>query len=467
MRRAAEQLLSRSERPPASAGLAVAVGSVAVVTGLLYALKQIVPVVSLGVVYLLAVLLVSTVWGARLGVLTSVLSAAAFNFFHLPPLGRFAISDDRNWLTLVVFLLAAIFASSLAELARSRAAEAEARRREAVLSAELARVLLGAEDVPVALGIAARRLAETLGLPSAAIELARPGQPGPEGAIALAGDEGTVGWLVVPRGRDEEALARVASALGSILAAALVRQRLQAEVVETASLRRSDELKTALLRSVSHDLRTPVTAILAAAAALGSPAVEDEEREALERGIVADAGRLDRLIDQLLDLSRLEGGVAEPRWSWVSIDELLRDAAEHVTTEGARFTWAIDPDLPLVHADPVQLERAFANLVDNAARHGAGHPVSIRARAVGEHLRVRIVDRGPGIPPAEQERIFAPFYQSPAEARAHRGTGLGLAIAKGFVEANGGRISVESLPHQGTSFVVELPLQPEPDPVRA
>lgn len=467
MRRAAEQLLSRSERPPAWVGLTVAVGSVAIVTAVLYALERIVPVVSLGVVYLLAVLLVSTLWGVRLGVLTSVLSAAAFNFFHLPPTGRFAIADDRNWLTLVIFLVAAIVASTLAELARARAVEAEARRREAVLSAELARVLLGAEDVPVALGIASRRLAETLGLPSAAIELAREGQPGPEGAIPLRGEDGVVGWLVVPHAPDDEALARVASALGSIITAALVRERLQAEVVETASLRRSDELKTALLRSVSHDLRTPVAAILAAASALGAAGIGDEDRAALEQGIVGDAARLDRLIDQLLDLSRLEGGVAEPRWSWVSIDELLRDAAEHVTTEGAEFTWAIDPGLPLVHGDPVQLERAFANLVDNAARHGAGHPVSIRARAVGHTLRVRIVDRGPGIPAAEQERIFAPFYQGGEAARTHRGTGLGLAIAKGFVEANGGRISVESLPRQGTSFVVELPLEPEPDPVTA
>ena len=118
-----------------------------------------------------------------------------------------------------------------------------------------------------------------------------------------------------------------------------------------------------------------------------------------------------------------------------------------------------------MRADAAQLERAFANLLENAARHSGGHPVSLRARAVGQRVVVRVVDRGPGIPSAQRERVFEPFYRSGTEGSGHRGSGLGLAIARGFVEANGGTIAVESLPGQGTTFVVEFPTAPVPAPV--
>ena len=149
---------------------------------------------------------------------------------------------------------------------------------------------------------------------------------------------------------------------------------------------------------------------------------------------------------------------------------MLREAVEHVPAEAATFSFVIDPELPLVRADAMQLERAFANLVENAARYAAGKPVSVRARAVGRRLLVRILDQGPGIPSSEHERIFAPFYRSPRSSEDQHGSGLGLAIAKGFIEANGGSISVESLPGQGTSFVVELPIEQatgEPSPASA
>lgn len=464
MGRIAERLLLRSERPSTAAGLLTGAVAIGAVTGLIYPLKQAAPVASLGVMYLLAVLAVSTYWGARLGVLASVVSAAAFNFFHLPPTGRFTIADSRNWVALLTFLMVALVASTVAEVARARALEAEERRRDADLAAELARVLLGGAELPLALSVAARRLAAALGVPSAAIELegGRGSEP-PTGGIPLTSEAGPIGWLVLPAGAvagRRDSLGRIVSALESILAAALARDRLQREVVETASLRRSDELKTALLRSVSHDLRTPVTAILAAATALGSPGLEPGEREAVEAGIVGDAERLDRLIRNLLDLSRLEAGIAEPRRTWCSIDEVLREAVEHVAKDGTGFSFAIDRDLPLVRADAVQLERAFANLAENALHYGGGLPVSVRARAVGHRLLVRIVDRGPGIPAVEQERIFAPFYRANSALPEERGSGLGLAIAKGFVEANGGHISVESLPGQGTCFAVEFLVEP-------
>lgn len=172
--------------------------------------------------------------------------------------------------------------------------------------------------------------------------------------------------------------------------------------------------------------------------------------------------RLTGLIDDLLDLSRLEAGAAEPRREWIALDDVLRAAGEHA---GGPLSFALDPELPLVRADAAQLERAFANVLQNAVRHSGGHPVSVRARAVGGRLVVRIVDRGPGIPTAQLDRVFEPFFSSGGERTGGaRGSGLGLAIARGFVEAGGGKLRAESLPGQGASFVCELPLEPVPAP---
>ena len=273
---------------------------------------------------------------------------------------------------------------------------------------------------------------------------------------------------MLPAGAPEAVLRRVqvriAPALEQLLAAALERDALQAEVVETAALRRSDVIKTALLRSVSHDLRSPLTAILTTAEALQSPALSEAERKELAEAVIDEAGRLSRLIDDLLDLSRLEADAAEPHPEWCSVDEVVRAAIEDLALPPETFKVAIDADLPPVRADAAQLERAFANLLENAYRHSGGHPVSVRGRDVGGRILLRFVDRGPGVPQAQRERIFEPFYRSGTAATGHRGSGLGLAIVRGFVEANGGKVWVESLPSQATSFVVESAARGDPAP---
>ena len=438
-------------------GVLVAAGSLAATTLLLYPLSDVAEPVSLGVLYLLAVLLVSTYWGLWLGLATSVAAALAFNFFHIPPTGRFTIADAENWVALLVFLVASVVASTLSEMARVRADEAEQRRREADLAAELARLLLGSPEPRTALGAAAKRIADALRIDSAAVVL----EP-------VAGDErraavplGQIGTLLVPAAAEEVARERVAPALEALLWAALERERLTAEVVETSALRRSDEIKTAVLRSVSHDLRSPLTAITAAGEALASPSLPADDRVALTDAIGHESRRLSRLVDQLLDLARLEAGTAEPREDWCSLDEVIRAAVED-TGAPDRVRLSIDAELPLVRADAGQLRRAFANLIENALRYGDHEPVSVRARVSGGRILMRVVDQGPGIPLAEQERIFAPFYRGPDAAG--QGSGLGLAIVRGLVEANGGHVHVESLPGQGTSFVVDLPL---PKPVEA
>ncbi len=455
----------RNDKPPFWLGVAVAVGAVALTTLAVYPLKLVAADISLSVVYLLGVLLVATYWGAALAVATALLGALTFNFFHIPPTGRLTIADGENWVALAVFFVAALVASALADAARSRALEAEQRRREADLAAEMSRTLLRGRDLRAALPVAAERLATALDLPSAAIELAPVEADERRLVFPLREGAQQIATLVLPADLPEPVLGRVQErvvpALEALLAAALERDALLTDVVETRALRRSDVLKTALLRAVSHDLRTPLTAILAAAEPLAAEHIDDRERSELASGVALEAERLSRLIDQLLDLSRLEAEAVQARRDWCSIDEVLRAAVDAVATP-AEFGLVLDPELPLVQADAAQLERAFANLLENSARHAGGHPVSIRARKVSNRVLVRIVDRGPGIPPSQLERVFEPFYRSGNDRTGHRGSGLGLAIARGFLEVNGARVWAESLPGQGTSFVVEIPLESTP-----
>ncbi len=480
------------EPPPRRVGLAVAVAAVALCTLIIDPLGHVAPIASLSVVYIPAVLIVSVIWGGGLGFFTAVLSAAAFNFFHLPPTGRFTIHDSRNWVALVTFLVVAALASWLAEIVRARTRDAQERRREADLAAEMARLLLRGNSLDEALRTAAARLAQTLELSSARIEM--DARDGDERTVAFPLREGSarIGTLLVGADTSEANLRRlqerVVPALEALLSAALERERLLGGTVETAALRRADVVKTALLRAISHDLRSPLTAISAAGDALGSPALTDEERKEMTGVIQHETQRLSRLVDNLLDLSRLEAGAAEPRREWASIDELIRAAVAEVGGAADEFSLSIEADLPLVRLDAVQMERALVNVLENARRHSGGHPVSVRARAVrslaparraavepssgdgeaedgtsaprarGDRIMIRIVDRGPGIPPAQLERVFEPFYRAGRPGGEHRGSGLGLAIARGFTESNGGTLHVESLPGQGATFVFELPI---------
>jgi two-component system sensor histidine kinase KdpD len=400
------------------------------------------------------------------------------------------LQNSENWVALAAFLVVAFLASSVAEVTRARTRDAEERRREADLAAEMARLLLRGNSLAEVLPTAAARLAQTLDLSSAAIEM--DAVEGDERRVAFPLREGTnrLGTQLVGASTSEANLRRlqerVVPALEALMSAALERETLLGGVVETAALRRADTVKTALLRAVSHDLRSPLTAISAAGEAVGSPTLSPEERAEMAAVIQEETRRLSRLVDNLLDLSRLEAGAAEPHREWTSIEELIRAAIDEVGAGPDAFALSIDRDLPLVSVDPVQMERAFVNVLENARRHSGGHPVSVRARAVrrlagartatspeedrhsgarsserpaGDRVIVRVVDRGPGIPPAQLERVFEPFYRAGTPGSAHRGSGLGLAIARGFTEANAGSLYVESLPGQGATFVFEMPLQ--------
>ena len=443
----------------------MAVLSIAAVTLVVFPLRDVAPVVSLGVVYLPAVLLVASVWGLGLGLATALGCALAFNFFHIPPSGRFHVNEGENWVALAVFLVAAAVSSSLAERARTRAEEAEEHRREADLALELARLLLRGDDLKRSLPAASEQLAGALGVASRITSQAVE-EDDDQLAFPLREGKTQLGTLLLSRQADalvrERVERRIVPSVEALLAAALERDELLADVVETRALRHSDVVKTALLRAVSHDLRSPLTAILTAAEPLAGDRLEDSERRELACDVRDEAHRLSRLIDQLLDLSRLEADAADPKPDWVSVEEIIRTAIDDLGAHPEAFRVSLDKDTPLIRADAAQLERAFANVLENSLRYANGHPVLVRGGETHNRVMVRIVDRGPGMLPPQAERIFEPFYRSGSEGSGHRGSGLGLAIARGLIEAHGGRLWAEDAPGGGARFIFTLPLRSAP-----
>jgi two-component system, OmpR family, sensor histidine kinase KdpD len=255
---------------------------------------------------------------------------------------------------------------------------------------------------------------------------------------------------------------RFLPALAALLAVAADRASLEAEALEAEALRRSDVIKTALLRAVSHDLRSPLTAIVASADALASEQVDLDagDQAALVAAIREEAARLDRVVSNLLDVSRLQAGALETHPELWSVDELVGQALESVRADDARIVVELDPMSPPVRVDAVQIERVLANLIENALRFSPpGSPVVVRAEHGATELRIHVVDRGPGIAASDRTAIFQAFSRG-----SGGGSGLGLAIARGFAEANGGRLWAQDDP-AGGHFV--LALATERQPVRA
>jgi PAS domain S-box-containing protein len=234
------------------------------------------------------------------------------------------------------------------------------------------------------------------------------------------------------------------------------RDRLRDEIAKTEALRRSDAMKTALLRAVSHDLRSPLTAIVTAAEASLAPERTEADRLELTAVVLEEALRLERLVSKLLDLARLRGGAAVPRLDWCSVDELLEGALGDLPADGEGIAFDVPAGLPLVRVDAVQVERALANIVENARRYRRAAPVRIAAEARDGLVLVRVTDDGPGIPADERERVFEPFVRLD-DGHPAGGSGLGLAIARGFVQASGGTVCVEPVDTPGATILLELP----------
>jgi two-component system, OmpR family, sensor histidine kinase KdpD len=437
--------------------------SVAAVTSVIAVLERWVPVLSLGVLYIFAVLPVAVVWGLGFALPVSIASMLAFNWFFLAPRHTFTLADSENWFALAVYLATAVVVSELAARARRRASAAEQRERESVLLAGLATDLLRGRGLQEELGEVAGGAAGVLGVDQVEIELESPARGDGRGAphpLEAAGRQ--VGTLYTPpdTGPSLDVRRRFLPALAALLAVAAERERLEREALEAETLRRSDLVKTALLRAVSHDLRSPLTGINTAVGALRNPTLsltDDDRRELLET-IEVESDRLGRLVDDLLDLSRLEAGAASPQREAWELPDLAREAADGLH---ARERVEIAGETPIVDVDGGQIQRALANLIENALKFSPpDETVHVTITATRQEAIARVVDHGPGVPPEELELVFEPFYRGARTARS--GAGLGLAIARGFVEANGGRIWAESRPRQGATFAIALPIAAVP-----
>jgi two-component system sensor histidine kinase KdpD len=270
---------------------------------------------------------------------------------------------------------------------------------------------------------------------------------------------GTI-YLAGRRRGSEGARRRLLPGLASLLGVAIDRERLAGEALEAEALRRSDAIKTALLRAVSHDLRTPLMGILTSASALARTdlVLDDADRAELLSTVLDEAHRLDKLVGNLLDLSRLQAGAAEPEVELAVIDDLVVEALEELGADGARVEVTLADQPAAVQVDSHQLQRALVNLIENALKYSPPDaPVRVRVAATSSEVVIRVIDQGPGVAPGELGRIFEPFQRGSGSGTV-RGAGLGLAIAQGFVGANGGRITVESRAGQGATFVLTLPV---------
>jgi two-component system sensor histidine kinase KdpD len=431
--------------------------AVALVTVAVYALDSFTPVLSLGVLYVFAVLPIAVFFGLAYGLLVSVASMLAFNWFFLPPTHTFRLTDGENWIALAVYLVTALVVSALAARSRAREEEAERRALEASLLAGVAGALLESEHVQGELRGISGRVAEALGVERARIELDSMRRPEPgESALDLRAGERRVGRMFVESEPDPEVAERISTSLASLLAVALDRERLGRQAVDAEALRRSDAMKTAILRAVSHDLRSPLTAIRTATDGLESTVLElsESDRAELLATIDTETRRLDHLVANLLDLSRLELGVAEPKPELWTVESLVGQALNELGARAERVEVELAPDLRPIEVDGVQIERVLVNLIDNALKFSPDAPVALVGEQLNGEVVVRVVDHGPGLSEGELGRVFEPFEQGRVLSR---GSGLGLAIARGFAQANGARLEAESPPAGGASFVLSLP----------
>jgi two-component system, OmpR family, sensor histidine kinase KdpD len=440
---------------------------VGLATALVALLNPITTTAGLGSIYLIAVLAVAIRRGQIAALAAAVLGVLILNFFFIEPLHRLTISDSDNVVALGVLLVAALVVGRLAGQSRDRAAEAErraeqaaARESEAAMLAQAAAAALGGRADVVA-GISSTLASASGGklrLGSSAAPRAREG----ERVLRLPTRSGTV-WLYASgsSGWTESDLNRIADPLARLIDVADEREQAAARGAEAEAARQADAAKTVILHAVSHDLRSPLTAIRTAASGLRDQGTAAGDRIALIDAIEQEAERLTRLIGNLLDLSRIEAGAVHPRTDWCDLVDVISTAVSNIHQPNAmnRIQIELEGELPLVRADASQLERVFANLIENALRYSPpDRPVRISGGVGGGKVVVRVIDRGPGVPVARRDAIFMPF----TTGDEREGAGLGLAISKGFVEANGGELRLQADSPDGTAFAVSFPLVEQP-----
>lgn len=470
-------------------GYAVAViGTAALVAGLLPFRDEITPL-SKGFGFLIVVALAAAIGGLGPGILASLLAFATFNFFFIPPYGTFTIASGENVVVLIVFLGLSILISALLANATERAIAAEAREGEVRALQDLSAELVAAVPGPETYESVLARLVRLFDYPAGALFVQDPtsrelreqatvgAAPGelqirPEAGsgsehperIPLSVGGRVVGLLLLgPRQRPlAPAESRVLRAFCDQFALVLERDRLLRVATQAEVYRQAEQVRRSLLAAVSHDLRSPLAAIKASVTDLLGEEAEHEAEQKIEalESINQEADRLETLVANLLDMSRIEAGMLKARMQAVDLAEIVSACVDRAleSRPELKIRVLIGNDAALVRADPVFLERVMTNLLDNASRaasESGRYEIEVEARRFGDVSTVRIVDHGEGIPDIAREQLFYPFYQV-AERHPRLGTGLGLAISKGFLSVMDGEIWVEDTAGGGATLAFSL-----------
>jgi two-component system, OmpR family, sensor histidine kinase KdpD len=504
-------------------GAITSLAGVALTTLLIAWLRSHVEIPNVSMLYLPVVMAIGIVFGRASAIGAALVSFLAFNYFFVSPVATFLVANPQEWLELIILLLTAVVTGHLAATMRTRAGDAETREREVAALYECHRLLEGGDPLEQRLMAAVQHLSDFYAAPGCEVLLpdaeghlrvrassgvTATGEPGAEDASVWAFEHGAPAtsdrrtgpqrWvrIVQPalrrRGAERGVICLPVSlgdrqigvlrlvgnqlerasgpreirhmvACAGLIGQAVERDRLTAEALETEVLRRADQAKSALLASVSHDLRTPLASIKASVTSLLDEALvwpTDTRRELL-RGVDEETDRLTRFVYQLLELSRLESGAVQPRKEWHSIEEILAGVADRLDPSGARIRAQTGDSPSLVRLDYVMVEQIVTNLVENALKYSPPDaPVLISACIGDAQLSIDVVDKGPGIAPHDRDRVFDRFYRAHA-TRAAPGTGLGLSIARGLSRVHGGDVTYQSNSLAGSTFRLTLPLEHE------
>lgn len=461
----------------------VTLAAVGIVTAAAYRLH--VNQTTVALMFLVMVLLTSAYWGLRYALVMAVIATAAFNFFFLPPVGTFTIADPQNWVALFAFLITALVASNLAERARREAEGAKQRRREVERLYGLSQRLLASENALELLNTLPQYVKDTFSVGSV-VAMATDHSTVYRSSLDAQFEEGVLrstllrGEPITQRGvsyvplrlgmrtvgalgiAGAELSRETLDALGSLAGLAIERVRAMEALSKNRAEQEHERLRTALLDSVTHEFRTPLTSIKASVTTLLSGAtLDDSGRRDLLTVIDEETDRLNRLVGEASEMAQLDSGMFKLDLQPHPIEDALRPALTDAaaTLEKHSVEILVPPDLPKVRMDAQRIREVLMHLLENAGKYSQnGIPIKVTTEVRGDKLVTSIADRGPGIDSFEQSLIFEKFYRGQHQRYTAPGTGMGLAIAKVIVEAHGGTIGVVSQLGSGSVFSFSLPI---------
>ena len=434
---------------------------------------------------LLLILVLAAKWGMRYAVVLSVAATVCYNFFFLPPIGTFTISDPQNWLALFALLTTAIIASRLSERAREEAADARARQREVEVLLRLSRELLQTDSMGTLLSTIPAAVASVTAAHSGRLYLLEGDRLYQAGAEA--GSEVEIPHLrklsetitgvtqdagetqipirtgVRPKGllglKGVTLSPETTAAIGSLVSFSIERAQALESVARGEAAKESERLRSLMIDSITHELRTPLTSIKGAATALLSGRIPAEETRELLQIIDEESDRLNKLVSEAVEMAQLDAQQVQMHFAPVGVLELITHALETCSWVKDQHPVLVDiRDNLTMWADQAVLQKVFCNLLENAAKYSrAGTAITITAEQEDRVIAVSVADRGVGIDPSEQGLIFERFYRARSQAEGTSGTGMGLPISRAIVEAHHGTINVVSQPGQGSVFTVRIP----------